>query len=58
MQESLGSLYRRAKALVGREMDRIDYIELPYSTTTSLRKAKGPSSIENQVADLGNAKAK
>jgi hypothetical protein len=41
-----------------RETDRIDYTEPPYSTTTSLRKAKGPSSIEKQITGLGNTKAK
>jgi hypothetical protein len=43
---------------MGRETERIDYTEPPYSTTTSLRKAKGPSSIEKQMADIGNTKAK
>ena len=36
----------------------MDYIELPYLITTSLRKAKGPSNIEKQMADIGNTKAK
>jgi hypothetical protein len=43
---------------MGRETDRTDHTEPPYPTTTSFRKAKGPSSLEEQVAGLGNAKAK
>ena len=35
----------------------MDPTEPPYSTT-SLGKAKGPSSLEKQVAGPGNAKAK
>jgi hypothetical protein len=41
-----------------RKTDRIDHTEPPYSTTTSLRKAKGSSSIEKQMADPGNTKTK
>jgi hypothetical protein len=41
-----------------RETERIDLTEPPYSTTTSLRKAKGLSSIEKQIADTGNTKTK
>ena len=55
-QESPGSLYRRAKAEMGRETGRMDPTEPPYSTTTSLREAKGPSNIEKQVAGSGNTK--
>jgi hypothetical protein len=43
---------------MSRETDRMDHTEPPYSTTTSLRKAKGSSSMEKQVADPGNTKAK
>jgi hypothetical protein len=43
---------------MGREAGRMDLTEPLYSTTTSLRKAKGPSSIEKQVADPGNTKTK
>jgi hypothetical protein len=41
-----------------RETDRMDHIEPLYSTTTSLRKAKGLSGMEKQVAGPGNTKAK
>ena len=57
MQESPGSLHRREKTRISREIGRMDPIELLYSTT-SLRKAKGPNSIEKQVVGLGNTKAK
>jgi hypothetical protein len=36
----------------------MDPTEPLYSTTTSLRKAKGPSSIEKQVTGPGNTKTK
>jgi hypothetical protein len=41
-----------------KEAERIDLTEPLYSTTTSLRKAKGPSSIEKQIAGSGNTKTK
>jgi hypothetical protein len=41
-----------------REAERLDPTELLYSTTTSLRKAKGSNSIEKQVTDPGNTKTK
>ena len=43
---------------MGRETDRTDHTEPHYPTTTSFRKAKGPSSLEKQVAGPGNTKAK
>jgi hypothetical protein len=43
---------------MNRETDRIDYTELFYLTTTSLRKAKGLNSIEKQITDLENTKVK
>ena len=58
MQKSSESLYRRAKATVGRETDKIDHTELLYLTITSLRKAKGFNSIEKQITDLRNTKTK
>jgi hypothetical protein len=43
---------------MNRETDRIDHTEPLYSTTTSLRKAKGSSNIEKQMTGPGNTKAK
>ena len=43
---------------MSRETERMDLTEPPYSTTTSLREAKGPSSIEKQMAGPGNTKTK
>jgi hypothetical protein len=43
-QESLGSLYRKAKTEIDRETERIDSTELPYPTTR-LGKAEGLSSL-------------
>jgi hypothetical protein len=45
-QKSPESLYRRAKATMDRETDRTDCTGPPYSTTTSVRKAKGSNSLE------------
>jgi hypothetical protein len=43
---------------MNKETERIDSTELLYSTTTSLRKAKGSNSIEKQITDLENTKTK
>ena len=52
-EESLESLYRRAKTEIGRETERMDLTELLYPTTR-LGKAEGPSSLERQRAKARN----
>ena len=52
------NLYKRAKKTMNRETYRMNHTEPLYSTTTSLGKAKGSSSIEKQIAGPGNTKTK
>ena len=57
MQKILESFYRKAKPEINRKTEKVDFTELFY-LTTSLRKVKSFNSIEKQIANLENAKAK